>query len=146
MNINAIAPRSDAMVELVALVTRENDARARVDEISREARAATQEAADAREALIQLERGAGGGGVTTIARRKAEARLVIAEERVAERWREGRAGAERAAMDARHAIQMHAAKTGTSSSPNSRRTAAPPRTKSTTQASSSSVRSTGAPR
>jgi hypothetical protein len=95
------------MKELVELVQGEDEARARVDEINRQARAATQEVADAREALIQLERQA--GGITMAQRRKAEARLSLAEEAAAAPWRERRAGAEHAARDAHHAVQLHAA-------------------------------------
>jgi hypothetical protein len=96
------------MKELAELVQREAEARARVDEIGREARAAAEEVAAAREALVQLERHAR-DGVTVAQRAKAEKRLTLAEERAEERWRERRAGAERAAMDAHHAVQLHAA-------------------------------------
>jgi hypothetical protein len=110
MDATTLAPRGEAMTELVRLTQLEQKARARVDEIGREARAAAQEVQDAREALVQLERRAGGGDVTAAQRVKAEKRLTLAEDRAEERWRERRAGAERAAMDARHAIQLHAAK------------------------------------
>jgi hypothetical protein len=107
VDVRAIAARGEAMVELVRLAEREAEAQARIGEVGREARAAAQEMQDAREALIELERKP--DGVSMAQRRKVEARLALAEERAAKRWPERRAGAERAARDAHHALQRHAA-------------------------------------
>jgi hypothetical protein len=107
VDVRGIAARGEAMVELVRLAEREAEAQARIGEVGREARAAAQEVQDAREALIELERKP--DGVSMAQRRKVEARLALAEEKVAERWPEKRAGAERAARDRRHELQLFAA-------------------------------------
>jgi hypothetical protein len=107
MNVTVEA-RDEAIAELLRLREREQQANARVDDVSRQAREATGELAAAREALVELERRAG-NGVTLKARREAEARLAVAEERAGERWPERRVGAERAVRDAHHAVQLHVA-------------------------------------
>src|SRR4051812_27557564 len=98
------------MEELVALAGREDELRAKVDEVGRDARRASEELAEAREALIELERHAGAGEKSSAQERKAaETRLAKAQQEAAAPWGERLAGAERAAADDRGAIQRHAA-------------------------------------
>jgi hypothetical protein len=97
------------MVELVRLAGQEETLRARIDEVSRAARAASAELAAAKEALVELEREAAAGKVTATARKESEQRLDRAEQAAGQRWAERSAGAERAAQDARAAIQVHIA-------------------------------------
>jgi hypothetical protein len=94
------APRA----KLDELREREQEARARIDEVGGQARAAAVELAHAREALTEAER----LGAPAAERKRLEQRLAAAEQRHGEPWAERRAGAERAAMDARHAVQLHA--------------------------------------
>lgn len=98
------------MRELLALAEREQELRAKVDEVGRDARRASEELAEAREALIELERHAGVGEKSSAQERKAaETRLAKAQQEAGAPWAERLAGAERGAADARHAIQRHAA-------------------------------------
>jgi hypothetical protein len=107
--VNLGTAQGEAMQELARLAEAETKLRARIDEISRQARAANEELVAARESLVELERQAGTGKVSAQARKEAEQRLDKAEQAAAERWAERRAGAERAATDGRHAIQRHVA-------------------------------------
>jgi hypothetical protein len=109
MELHTLQPRGEAMTELLRLAGREQELRARVDEVGRAARAAGAELADAREALAELERRAATEQVSTQARRKAEERLARAEQEAAAPWPQRHQGAERAAQDGRHAIQRHVA-------------------------------------
>jgi uncharacterized coiled-coil DUF342 family protein len=72
------------MVELVRLAGQEETLRARIDEVSRAARAASAELAAAKEALVELEREAAAGKVTATAEvqpaRVAEASRVAARQ------------------------------------------------------------------
>jgi hypothetical protein len=95
------------MRELVTLLAEEDRRRAHVDEVGRAARQATADLADAREALADVERRIAAGEAGAQARTKAERRLATAEQGVGVRWPERRQGAERAARDARQAVQVH---------------------------------------
>jgi hypothetical protein len=99
-----LQPQGEAMVDLLDLNRREQEQRARVDEVSAEARRAQEELALARAALIEAER----RGDDAEIRAKLERRLAAASKRAQEPWAERLAGAERAAQDARHAVQIHA--------------------------------------
>src|SRR5262245_47708850 len=98
----ALQPRGPAMQTLVELAEREQQLRGRIDEVEHAARSAGEELVAAREALIALE----AGEPTTPQRKQAEARLAQAAEVAAQPWRERVAGAERAASDAHHAVQV----------------------------------------
>jgi hypothetical protein len=101
----ALAPVGDAMTTFLALGEAEDVARARIGDVDAQARRAAAELAESREALIQLEAGA----PTVQERAAAEKRLARAEQTAGERWPERHAGAERGALDARHALQRFAA-------------------------------------
>jgi hypothetical protein len=100
-----LVPIGEAMATLAALGEAEDQARARIDQVDAQTRAAHTEVNEAREALVQLE----AGSPTPGERKQAEARLAKAEQTVAERWPERRQGAERAAREARQALQLYAA-------------------------------------
>lgn len=105
MKLAATVPVGEAMRELLELAQAEEQARSRVDDVERQARSATANAAEAREALIQLE----AAGPSPQQRKQAEARLAKAEEAAGQPWRERIDGAQRAARDARHTLVRHAA-------------------------------------
>jgi hypothetical protein len=105
----ALEPRSEAMTELVRLSAAEQELQRRVDLVGGETRRATSELAEAREALVELERNAGAAGPSVQQRAAAEKRLARAEEAAGQPWRERIAGAEHAVRDARSAVRLHAA-------------------------------------
>ena len=100
----ALSPVGDAMTELARLDQAEEKARARIAQVSTDERAAYQERDQAREALVQLE----AGEPAAQDRAAAEKRLAQAEQATQARWPERRAGAERAAREAHHALVRHA--------------------------------------
>jgi hypothetical protein len=109
MVFGTLTPRGEALVELDRLAARVGELRARVDEIDREQRSASEEKLAAREALAEVERRAGGEGVTALERKKAESRLAEAERRSAEPWPSRLDGARRAVADADREMRVHAA-------------------------------------
>jgi hypothetical protein len=100
-----LVPAGEEMATLAALGEAEDQARARIDDVDAQTRAAHTEVNEAREALVELE----AGSPTPSERKQAEARLAKAEQAAAERWPERRQGAERAAREARQALQLYAA-------------------------------------
>jgi hypothetical protein len=100
-----LVPVGEAMATLAALGEAEDQARARVDDVSGEARQAIAERDQAREALIRLE----ASQANPQERTKAEKHLAEAEEKAAKPWPERRQGAERAAREARQTLQLYAA-------------------------------------
>jgi hypothetical protein len=92
------------MTRLVALAEAEEQARDRITAVELDARQAGAELAEAREALVRLE----AGTPTTQQRAAAEKSLTEAERKTTERWPERRAGAERAAREARQALVQFA--------------------------------------
>jgi hypothetical protein len=100
-----LVPAGEAMATLAALGEAEDQARARIDQVDAQTRAAHTEVNEAREALVQLE----AGSPTPSERKQAEARLAKAEQAAAERWPERRQGAERAARESRQTLQLYAA-------------------------------------
>jgi len=109
VELHSLDPQGPAVIELVCLAKREEELRAQVDDVGRQARAATAELAEAREALAEMERHIAAGEVDAQSRTKAERRLARAEQTASVPWPQRRAGAERATQDARHALQLHIA-------------------------------------
>jgi hypothetical protein len=108
---SALSPqaRGEAMVELARLAHAEQEMRGRVDQTAAAARRAQAELAEAREALVAIERSAGAEGPSASERAAAEKRLARAEQEARAPWRERVQGAERAAQDAHRLVQLHAA-------------------------------------
>ena len=106
---SAITERGEAMVALARLADQEAQLRARVDQVTTDARRAQEALAEAREHLVAIERAAGPDGPSAQERSTAEKRLAQAERAAAAPWRERFAGAERAAADAHHEVVLHAA-------------------------------------
>jgi len=104
------SPRSPETAELEALLERQARLAERVGELEQEQRAAAAAVARASDELAELERAAAGGAkVSQAKRRELEERLARAKAEQAAPWQERRAGAERAAADARRAVQVFAA-------------------------------------
>ena len=104
MKLN-LTPNGEAMVTLVALGEAEDQARERISAVELEARQASTELAEAREALVELE----AGSPTAPERKQAETRLSRAEEAAKQPWPQRVEGAQRAAREAHHALQRYAA-------------------------------------
>jgi hypothetical protein len=100
-------PRSEAGVELAALLDRGRALRERVDAIDREQREATERAATASAALAQLERRALTGEDVGGQRKKLEAELAKAQAAASEPWSERHSGGQAAVRDHEQQVVLY---------------------------------------
>jgi hypothetical protein len=99
-----------AAEELAELTQRRASAQARVDQLERQQRAATEAAAKASATLADLERRAlGGEKVSAATRRQAEDALTRARAEAGEPWAERIAGSRAAIRDAQTEVQKFTA-------------------------------------
>jgi hypothetical protein len=109
MDLQAPAPRGEAMIELARLVDAHVALEAKLDKVDRDQRDAAETVARLSAALVELEKtDLAGEKVSPAQRAKAEGELAKARAKAAAPWNERRAAVRQAILDQRSRIQSFA--------------------------------------